>query len=598
MRPGFSDLVLMALVVFVSAAPFILLTSTPSQGPQAAPIELSDLAFAIKHSAISSIEVEGAQGVAIDTLGVAHPFKVGPTTSLLNALTAFGVSPDQLTDVTYSVGDPPAADAWWQTLFALLPMILLGSLILIVATAGVESSGQQLMRLSKHRARRFVATNQSVCFADVAGVEEAKQELQELVKFLSAPASFSIVGARCPRGVLLVGPPGTGKTLLARAVAGEAGVPFFSISGSEFVEILAGLGASRVRDLFEHARRVAPCILFIDEIDAIGRRRGLGVAASASEADQALNQLLVELDGFDSASNIVVIAATNRVDTLDPALLRPGRFDRQVIVAPPDRAGREAILRIHARGKPLEPSVDLALVARETTGFSGADLAQIVNESAILAVRRGKRLISPAEVDAAIDRLLSGAEATSRVVPLAARSRRAYHEGGRALTIQFLDHHPPVHTVTIVPHLQNTGFTRCVEADECALLTGAQLRDQLVAALAGPAAERLVFSDVATGDESDIAAATDLAEAMVKRYGMSRRLGPVALSCGTPRDYSDCTARLIDGEIRSLIDDAAAVATSILTEHRAELEQLAAMLLEQESVDGETVHRLVITNPD
>jgi cell division protease FtsH len=596
MRPGFSDLVSMTLMLLLAAAACFLLTSTlSSPGPQPSPINLSDLAFAIKHSAISSIEIDGADGVAIDTLGIAHPFRLGATTSLLDALSAFGVSPDQLTAVNYSVSDPSAADAWWHALLALVPMILLGSLVLIAATAGPETSGQQLLRMSKHRGRRFLATGQLVCFADVAGVEDAKQELHELVQFLSAPARFATVGARCPRGVLLVGAPGTGKTLLARAVAGEAGVPFFSISGSEFVEIIAGVGASRVRDLFAHARRVAPCILFIDEIDAIGRRRGLGVAASNSEADQALNQLLVELDGFDSGSSIVVIAATNRVDILDPALLRPGRFDRHVILAPPDRAEREAILRVHARGKPLEPSVDLALVARETMGFSGADLAQIVNESAILAARRGKRRITPAEFDAAIERLLGGPEATSHVVPVAAKARRAYHEAGRALTIQFLDHHPPVHTVTIVPHLQSPGSTRYVEQDECSFRTSAQLRDELVAAMAGTAAERLVFSDAATGDEKDIAFATDLAEAMVKRYGMSRGLGPVALSCGKPRNYSDSTARLVDLEMRLLIDNAAAVASSILAQHRPQLDQLAAMLLEEGSVNGDDIRKLLTT---
>ena len=593
MRPSVSDLVWLAIAGMLATAPLLLLvTSSPVNDASAHPIALSELAVEIKRSEISSIDIGGTEGVATDRFGTAHAFQVGSQTNLVRALSQFGVTPDELSAVEYTVRDPPGSAWLWQALGVVAPMILLGILVLIAMTASA-SANTQLLSLTRHRARRFVASTESTRFADVAGVDEAKRELQELVQFLAAPAVFAAVGARCPRGVLLVGPPGTGKTLLARAVAGEACVPFFSTSGSAFVEIVAGVGASRIRDLLDHARRSAPCILFVDEIDAIGRRRGSGPEGVTSECEQALNQLLVEMDGFDSTSNVIVIGATNRADILDPALLRPGRFDRQVVVAPPDRAGRHAILQVHARGKRLDATVDLARLAQVTTGLSGADLANIMNEGAILAARRDRRAIGMTELNEAIERLSFGPESTSRVVPALAKARRAHHEAGRAVTMHYLEHHPPVHKVTIVPHMQRWGFAWCIQSEDRSILTLSELRAELTAALAGPAAERLAFPEIASSDDRDITTATEIAETMVKRYGMGERLGPVALSSTPVRDYSDSTACLVDDEVRSLIDAGYERALGILNAHRGQVERVATALLEQETIEGDQLERLL-----
>jgi cell division protease FtsH len=594
MRHGFTDVLWVASVLLLAAGPFILLSLlAPIREGSASPLALSDLAREVKRNAIAEIRVEGNHGAAIDIDGVPHSFELGPHTTLLHVLSDLGVTPDEVTQVAYSVRDPPVGDALGQMLLSLSPMALIG-VMFILASLAVTDPNAQVLGLTRHRAHRFDGTYPAIRFADVAGVDEAKQELQELVKFLADAASFAEVGARCPRGVLLVGPPGTGKTLLGRALAGEARVPFFSVAGSEFVEIIAGVGASRIRDMFDHARRTAPCILFIDELDAIGRRRGLGVSSGTSEVEQALNQLLVEMDGFESDSHIIVLAATNRADILDPALKRPGRFDRQVVVSNPDRAGREAILQVHARGKPLDPGVDLALVARMTSGLSGADLATIMNESAILAARHGKPTIAMADVEAAIERVLLGPVAISRPLPDAELSRRAYHEAGCGLVAAVLEQHPPVHKLTILSYGQTPGHMRCAEPEDPLLATRGQLLARLTATLAGPAAERLVFPDEASGSERDFSAATQIAELMVKRYGMSSSLGPVSLDASS---WSDSTARLVDDEIRRLIDHANADALSILTAHRGRLERVAAALLQHETLEGEGLQRLLGNEP-
>jgi cell division protease FtsH len=595
-RPSLCDLVGIAVISTASLAAIILLAASGPSSAASQTLTLSQVARGIRQSSITSIEVDGSQGLAVDILGTPHPFEVGAHTNLLRALSDFGVSPEQLLNVYYTVRDPPPAAEWWSMLLTLLPTSVLGALVIFSVRAAGDSGSHKLLKLTKHHAKRFVGSQQSISFVGVAGVDEAKSELDELVQFLTHPYKFYDLGAKCPHGVLLVGPPGTGKTLLARAVAGEANVPFYSICGSEFVEIVAGVGASRVRDLFDDARRTAPCILFVDEIDAIGHRRGLGAGSGTSECEQALNQLLVEMDGFDSTANVIVIAATNRADMLDPALLRPGRFDRHILVPPPDCAGRKAILEVHARDKPLDAAVDLGYVARLTPGLSGADLAQIMNEGAILAVRGGKTAIGMLEVHGAIERLLIGQEIRSRFIPPATRARRAYHEAGRALTIRFLQHHPRVSRVTIVPHSRTDTFTHCVAVQESAILTQAQLADRLTAALAGPMAERMAFPEIASGDEPDISTATEIAEAMVKRYGMSQRLGPVALSSAAiPRTYSESTARIVDEEIRLLIDHASALALETLGLHRVALDKIAAALIESETLDGESLERLLPT---
>ena len=440
----------------------------------------------------------------------------------------------------------------------------------------------------------------TITFADVEVVEEAKQELQEVVEFLKYPEKFSALGARIPKGVLLVGPPGTGKTLLSRAVAGEAGVPFFSISGSEFVEMFVGVGASRVRDLFDQAKRNAPCIVFVDEIDAVGRQRGAGLGGSHDEREQTLNQILVEMDGFDTNTNVIVIAATNRPDVLDPALLRPGRFDRQVVLPQPDINGRRSILEVHARGKPLDKSVQLDVLAKQTPGFSGADLANLINEAAILSARRSKKTIGMSEMQEAIDRVIAGPERKSRIISEREKLVTAYHAGGHAVVGRFLKNHDPVHKISIIARGMMGGYTRYLPNEDRYLWTKSQFEDRLAATLGGHAAEKVIFGEMSTGAENDIGVATNLARKMVKEYGMSERLGPVALGhkeeliflgreIGEQKNYSEKVAEAIDEEIRRLIDEAYDKAVSIIEEKRAILDRLADELVKRETIEGEVL---------
>jgi len=491
---------------------------------------------------------------------------------------------------------------WFGIFINFLPLIIFGGLLIFLMRQA-QGSNTQAMSFGKSKARMFTGTRTGVTFMDVAGVEEAKEELHEIVEFLKWPEKFIALGARIPRGVLLLGSPGTGKTLLAKAVAGEAAVPFFSISGSEFVEMFVGVGASRVRDLFEQAKRSCPCIVFIDEIDAVGRHRGAGLGGSHDEREQTLNQILVEMDGFDTHTNIIVVAATNRPDILDPALLRPGRFDRQVVLDKPDIKGRKAILEVHAKGKPLDKDVSLEVMAKQTPGFSGADLANLVNEAAILTARRNKKKITMAEFDEAVDRVIAGPERKSRVISPREKETIAYHEAGHALVAHILPNADPVYKITIVPRGMTGGFTRFMPAEDRNLWTRSQFLDALAAILGGMVAEELVFGEMTTGPQDDLERATKIARQMVTQWGMSERLGPrtfgrreemvfLGREISEQRNYSEKVAEEIDEEVRRIVDGAYQSASKVLVEKRAKLDQIAKHLIEVETIEGEALATL------
>jgi len=491
-----------------------------------------------------------------------------------------------------SQSENPSILQWF--LGTILPYILIFGVFIFILMQ-LQGGGNRVMQFGKARAKQVTRDMPKVTFADVAGEEEAVEELQEIKEFLVKPQKFRAMGAKIPKGVLLYGPPGTGKTLLARAVAGEAGVPFFSISGSDFVEMFVGVGASRVRDLFEQAKAQAPAIIFVDEIDAVGRHRGAGLGGGHDEREQTLNQLLVEMDGFDVKTGVILIAATNRPDILDPALLRPGRFDRQIVVDRPDINGRRGILTVHAKGKPFAPDVDLDVIARSTPGFTGADLANTINEAALLAARRDLDMIGQPELEEAIDRVISGPERRSKVMSDDEKKLTAYHEGGHALVGHALPNTDPVNKVTIIPRGRMGGYTRSLPKEDKTYRRRSEMVDSLATALGGRTAEELIFGDPSTGAYSDIEQATELARAMVMEYGMSDRLGPMRY--GTPQgevflgrdynrgiDYSDEVAALIDEEVRKLITQAHDEARSIITTHRDALDRLAAALLERETL--------------
>jgi cell division protease FtsH len=498
--------------------------------------------------------------------------------------------------LTLQFETPSPIWGWLETLLGFVPFILLG-LLLIFLFRRAQGSNNQAVSFGKSRARIFMGNKPSVTFMDVAGVEEAKQELQEIVEFLKYPDKFAALGARIPKGLLLVGPPGTGKTLISRAVAGEAGVPFFSISGSEFVEMFVGIGASRVRDLFEQAKRNSPCIVFVDEIDAVGRQRGAGLGGSHDEREQTLNQILVEMDGFDTNTSVIVIAATNRPDVLDPALLRPGRFDRQVVLDRPDIRGRIAILQVHAKGKPLEANVSLDVLAKQTPGFSGADVANLLNEAAILAARRDKHKIGMSEMEEAIDRVVAGPARKSRIISEREKSITAYHEVGHALVARMLRNTDPVHKVSIVARGQAGGFTMLLPTEDRYLWSKPQFEDMLAYALGGHAAELITFGEVTTGASNDIERVTKVARSMVTEYGMSNRMGPMALGhkeelvflgrdFGEQRNYSEQTAREIDEEIHRIIQEAFDKAHHILLQNKSRLIMISERLIKEETLEG------------
>ncbi len=505
--------------------------------------------------------------------------------------------------IAFNPVEPSAAGQWVGLLIsALLPVLLIGAFIFFMMRQA-QGTNNQAMSFGKSRARMFLGNKTVVTFTDVAGVDEAKQELTEVVEFLKYPEKFNSLGARIPRGVLLVGPPGTGKTLLARAVAGEAGVPFFSISGSEFVEMFVGVGASRVRDLFEQAKRNSPCIVFVDEIDAVGRQRGAGLGGSHDEREQTLNQILVEMDGFDTNTNVIVVAATNRPDVLDPALLRPGRFDRQVVLDRPDIKGRREILSVHIKGKPLDKTVDLDALAKRSPGFSGADLANLVNEAAILAARHNKKSVGMADFSEALDRVVAGPERRSRIITEEEKEIIAYHEGGHAVVQRILPKCDPVTKVTIVSRGMALGYTMSLPQEDRYLHSKSEFEDKIAGMLGGNVSERLVFGDTTTGASNDIEKATALARAMVTQYGMSDKLGPLTFGkkeemvflgreISEQRNYSDEVAAKIDAEVRGIIDRAYDRATEALTKHRDVLDRLAALLIENETIEHEEFEAL------
>jgi len=594
-----NGIVMLALVV-VALAVVVTLVNTSS--PQ------SDVAYTtflqnVQSGDVKTIVQEGSKLTVTPTEGATY-------TVIVPGLLANQVLPDITAAAeaggvtTPTLAAKPPADTSWLGLIitGLLPILIIGGFIFFMMRQA-QGTNNQALSFGKSRARMFLGNKTVVTFADVAGVDEAKTELQEVVEFLKYPEKFNSLGARIPRGVLLVGPPGTGKTLMARAVAGEAGVPFFSISGSEFVEMFVGVGASRVRDLFDQAKRNSPCIVFVDEIDAVGRQRGAGLGGSHDEREQTLNQILVEMDGFDTNTNVIVVAATNRPDVLDPALLRPGRFDRQVILDRPDMKGRVAILKVHTKGKPLDKGVEVEGVARQSPGFSGADLANLVNEAAILAARRNKKVIGMSEFQEALERIVAGPERKSRVISAAEKAIIAYHEGGHAVVQRILPKCDPVQKVTIISRGMALGYTMALPSEDRYLQSKTEFEDKIAGLLGGNVAERLIFGDTTTGASNDIEKATDLARRMVTEFGMSDRLGPLSFGkrdelvflgreIGEQRNYSDEVAKTIDEEVRAIIDHAYERATEVLTKHRDKLTALAEKLVAEETVDSEEFEKL------
>ncbi len=511
-------------------------------------------------------------------------------------------------DAINITGAETGGSSFVSLLINVLPFVLFIGLWLFIMNR-MQGGGGKVMSFGKSKAKRMTPDMPKITFADVAGADEAVEELGEIKEFLENPKKFQALGAKIPKGVLLFGPPGTGKTLLARAVAGEAGVPFFSISGSDFVEMFVGVGASRVRDLFEQAKQNSPCIIFIDEIDAVGRHRGAGMGGGHDEREQTLNQLLVEMDGFETNVNVILIAATNRPDVLDPALLRPGRFDRQIVVDRPDRSGREAILKVHSKDKPLGTEIDLGVLAGQTPGFTGADLANLINESALLTARAGKKTITMFELEEGIMRVLAGPEKKTRLLSEEERLITAYHEMGHALVGHFLPNCDPVHKISVVSRGQALGYTISLPTEDKFLVTRASLNDQLAMTLGGRAAEELVFNEITTGASNDIEKVTATSKAMVMKYGMSEKLGPRALghdqgnpflgrSFGAEADYSQEIAREIDDEIRRIIEEAHERARILLTEHMESLHRLSKILLDRETIDRSQFLKLLDDVPE
>jgi cell division protease FtsH len=574
---------LVVAVIVVALVAFIA-----SQGGQRARGEVQPYSYLEQQLAegrIRKITVEQNELHVVPVQGDPFVTYLASPPADLSSLTRHGIEVEAM----------PEGQNWGGMLIYLVPILLMVG-FLVYLMRGVRSGGDGAVSFGKSKARLVSDEGSSTLFKDVAGVEEAKDDLTEVVEFLKNPGKFHALGARIPHGVLMVGPPGSGKTHLAKAVAGEAKVPFYSISGSDFVEMFVGVGAARVRDLFETAKKNAPCIVFIDEIDAVGRRRGLSLNGGNDEREQTLNALLVEMDGFESQHDIILIAATNRPDVLDPALLRPGRFDRQVVVDAPDVRGREAILRIHGRGKPLARSVDLQQVARRTPGFVGADLENLLNEAALVAARNDRREILPEDIDEAADRVVMGPERRSRVISDREKRITAYHEAGHALTAHVLEHTDPVHKITIVPRGRAMGYVMQFPEEDRLSITRLALLDRIAVALAGRATEELVFGDVTTGAQNDFQQATDIARRMVTRWGMSERLGKIALSTSAEtylgdyegaRNYSEETARMVDLEVRSIIDAQYGRVRDLLKEHRADLDGIVTVLLERETLHSD-----------
>jgi cell division protease FtsH len=594
-RSGFFYLLLLIVVLA------LVFTFMPGKGPKS--VELSDFVQSAKEGQIDTIKQIGdtLEGLKDGKVTITAAF-IGDTNALRDYLEKEGVilgAEGIKIDVAHSGVD-------WGTigLTVILPIVLLGALFYFLFFRAARGAGTQAFNFSKSRARLTLDKRPDVTFADVAGTDEAKEEVQEIVEFLKSPQKFQALGGRIPRGVLLVGPPGTGKTLLAKAIAGEARVPFYSISGSEFVEMFVGVGAARVRDLFEQAKRNAPCLIFIDEIDAVGRHRGAGLGGGHDEREQTLNQILAEMDGFDTNANVIVMAATNRPDILDPALIRPGRFDRHVVIDLPDIKGRKAILEVHAKGKPLAKEVDLETVAKETPWFSGADLANLINEAAILAARRNRKDITLQELEDASERVMLGPERKSRVISLKEKEITAYHESGHALTARMLPNADPVHKVSIIARgIGMGGWTRFLPSEDRHIGTKSQFEDSLAVSLGGRVAEEITFGEMTTGAQHDLEQATKLARKMVTEYGMSEKLGPrtfgqrqelvfLGREISEQRDYSDKIAQEIDEEVHNIIQRAYDTAKKILTANTEKLNQLAKELIAHETLDEPDLNKI------
>jgi len=591
------------LLVAIGAMIFVGLRDNSSA---AEPLTISEVARMIQGGQVARIIIESDDTIRVVKVNgseeTALESRKESNTTLIEQLRDYGVTPEQLAEMNIEVSAPsPWAGVLSGALY-LLPVLFMGGLLWFIFRQA-QGSNNAAMSFGKSRARMFSGEHPTVTFADVAGADEAKQELAEIVEFLKEPQKFIQLGARIPKGVLLVGPPGTGKTLLSKAVSGEAGVPFFSISGSEFVEMFVGVGASRVRDLFDQAKRHSPCIIFVDEIDAVGRQRGAGLGGSHDEREQTLNQMLVEMDGFDTDTNIIIIAATNRPDILDPALLRPGRFDRRVTLDRPDVKGREAILKVHVKGKPLEPQADLASVARGTPGFAGADLENLVNEAAILSARRNKKSIGQPELEEAIERVVMGPERKSRLISDEEKRIIAYHEAGHAIVANAIAEADPVQKVTIVGRGQAGGVTWFRPDEDRMLMSRKKMLATLAYALGGRAAEELVFDDITSGASGDIEQVTRMARAMVTRLGMSAEMGTLVYGqqeeliflgreISNQRDYSEAVAEQIDREVRKLVEDAYKQARATVKKYRKQLDAVAKKLLEVESITREEFEQI------
>jgi len=585
------------LLILVAAAALFLNVYGPGETPQS--ISLSDVATQIDRGEVQRIDVR-EEKLQVYLRDSEQPLvsRKEEDIALTRTLQGLGVSQDRLARVKINVQPPSNSGNWFSLLINMLPLLLIAGLFLFLFRQS-QSGSNQALSFGKSKARLFTGDRPTVTFEDVAGADEAKQELEEIVEFLKEPQKFVALGARIPKGVLLVGPPGTGKTLMAKAVSGEAGVPFFSISGSEFVEMFVGVGASRVRDLFEQAKRNSPCIVFIDEIDAVGRYRGTGLGGSHDEREQTLNQILVEMDGFSTDTNVILVAATNRPDILDPALLRPGRFDRRVTMDRPDLQGRQAILTVHIKGKPLGPNVDMELIARQTPGFVGADLENLVNEAAILAARRNKRAITMAEMQESIERIaMGGPERRSRLVTDRERQVVAYHEAGHAIIAHLVKNADPLRKVTIIPRGVAGGITLTVPEQDRYLLPRSYFIDRIAVALGGRVAEELIFGDISNGASSDIQQITRMARAMVTKYGMSKKMGPLQIGrqeenpflgreLTEQRDYSEEVAEALDTEVQHIVNVQHERVRQLLADHHRQLDTVAEALLEHETLEEE-----------
>ncbi len=568
-------------------------------GTQEKPPTYSDFITQLQRGELKSVQLKTKDNTVVVTQRSGKTYETGYTdggADRLDAQLQTAVQTNKLPPGGYNI-EGRKTNGWLSLLTYVLPfLIFIGFWIFLMNQ--VQGGGSKVMSFGKSRAKRMSVDSPKITFRDVAGADEAVEELHEIKEFLENPKKFQALGARIPKGVLLFGPPGTGKTLLARAVAGEAGVPFFSISGSDFVEMFVGVGASRVRDLFEQAKQNSPCIIFMDEIDAVGRHRGAGLGGGHDEREQTLNQLLVEMDGFTMTDNIILIAATNRPDILDPALLRPGRFDRQIVVDRPDRKGRAKILEVHTRGKPLAKEIDIDALAGQTPGFTGADIANLINESALLAARSGKREITQHELEEGIMRVIAGPEKKTRVMGEKERLITAYHEMGHAIVGHYLEHADPVHKISIVGRGQALGYTISMPQEDKFLTTRAELLDTMAMTLGGRAAEEIVFSEITTGASNDLEKVTQTAKQMVMRFGMSERLGPrvfghdhgqpfLGREFSSEPDYSDEIAREIDDEIRRIVESAHQRAKDILNEYRDSLEKTALSLMKRETIEKE-----------